>query len=1142
MHPRYLLIALLLLTGSVQADTVTYQLTITNNWTGPTHPGGYPDNAHFSWLGGGTHAGPANFWSLGGTATPGFEVLAESGDTSAWIDELAAAGAAPLEWRHWFCEPRQPHPNCGSLRVSFTVSSENPYLTLASMLGPSPDWFVGVQDLLLRPDGEWASGITIPLALYDAGTEAGTSPVLDNLPTDEPIGYLTFDPNTREYIPTDTPHYVGQLSISLMTSTPTDATQLISATASGQGANGTSWDPAISADGQLIAFSSDATTLVANELNGSVRDVFLFDRTTGVMRNLTNGGNGTSEDPVLSKDGRWLAFVTNATNLPTNVPDTNGDVADIVLANVSTGELRLVTAGANAPSRSPAISRTGRQVVFDTQATNLAFSNYLPQGCATDPTSATLPCYNNVLHYDQDRDVTVVLTQGGTTDSFAPSISESGMWASYISGGFGGVIAMNLDTGERQAVPLNLPLNTLNFSRPAISPNGRWLAIHSAPAGEPTVLHLYDLDNNRAIDLGEGSQLPGEFSSNERYLVYSSTASAADGSDTNGNIRDIFRVDLNLSVPRSRRFTAGGNAGSGGPVIGREGTVVVWDSQASNFVDDFNGDLFDVFLRQVSAEPDNSNVRPIVEDLTLTVNEGNQLEVTFNGIDPEGKRIEYTVVSGPSNGVISPVPDEFAPRVIYTPNPDFVGTDSLTYVANDGIRTSLPGTITIEVIAVNTEPVAVAQSLTTTSNTPLAITLTGTDVDGDELVFAIATLPSNGTLNGTSPTLRYTSASGFTGTDSFTFTVNDGVASSAVAKISIVVSAPTQQEPGPNDNPPVANAQSLSTPQQTPLAIELTGASAVGDTLTFGFVALPANGSLSGQAPNIEYTPDIGFSGEDSFSFSVTDGQGSSAPVTVSIRVTDPDVALLAAVLPASRSVEVGTTATAFATLINVGSTIAQGCELVPPDTLVADFFYQATDSGTNETIGQPNLPAAITSGGSQSFVFGITPTEEMPATDVALEFRCANSTGAASFVGLNTLLLSASQTPGPDLIALASTLSNNGVMEMTANNGFFTAATINVGSTAAITATADTGNASLPMTLSLCETDPVTSICINPTQPSTEPVVVEIAQGASPTFAVFASATDLIALDPAQARVFLRFSDEQGRVKGATSVAVQSR
>jgi|GEM_PF-2742634 len=525
MHHRYLLIALLLFTGSisaesVRADTVTYQLTITNDWTGPTHPGSFPQDAHFSWLG--------------------------------------AEGATPLEWRHWFCEPRQNHPNCGSLRVSFTVSSENPYLTLASMLGPSPDWFVGVQDLLLRPNGEWASSIVVPLALYDAGTEAGTLPVLDNVPTDEPIGYLRFDPNTREYIPTDTPYFVGQVSISLLTSPATDATQLISATASGQGANGTSWDPAISADGQLIAFSSDATTLVANELNGSVRDIFLFNRTTGVMRNLTNGGNGLSEDPVLSKDGRWLAFVTKATNLPTNVPDTNGDVADIVLANVTTGELRLVTAGANAPSRTPSISRTGRQVVFDTQATNLAFSNYLPQGCAADPTSATLPCYNNVLHYDQDRDVTVVLTQGGTTDSFAPSISESGMWASYISGGFGGVVAMNLDTGERQAVPLNLPLSTLNFSRPAISPNGRWLAIHSAPAAAPTVLHLYDLDNNRAIDLGEGSQLPGEFSSNERYLVYSSTASAADGSDTNGTIRDIFRVDLNLSVPRIRRFTAGG--------------------------------------------------------------------------------------------------------------------------------------------------------------------------------------------------------------------------------------------------------------------------------------------------------------------------------------------------------------------------------------------------------------------------------------------------------------------------------------------------------------------------------------------------------------------------------------------------------
>jgi len=1143
MRHRWLLIMLLLLTGSVQAETVTYRLTITNGWTQSSHPGGYPADAHFSWLGGATHANPANFWTLGGTATPGFELLAESGDTRQWVDELAAAGAVPVEWRHWFCPPNQSNANCGSPSVTFTVSSENPYLTLASMLGPSPDWFIGVQDLLLRPNGQWTTNLSVSLPLYDAGTEAGRTPTLDNPPTEEPIRYLSYNPDAGNYIPSNNPFSVGLLQLELLASAPADATQLISATPAGQGGNGISWDPALSADGQLVAFSSDATSLVADDQNGSVRDVFLFDRTTGVMRNLTNGGNGVSEDPVLSKDGRWLAFVTQATNLPTNVPDTNGAIADIILAEVATGALRLVTAGANAASRSPSISRTGRQVVFDTQATNLANSNYQPFGCESDPTNAALPCYNNVLHYDQIRDATVVLTQGGTTDSFAPSISESGMYASYISGAFGGVVAMNLDTGERTALPLGLPLNTLTFSRPAISPTGRWVAIHSAPAGAPTSLHLYDLVNDVAHALGEEAQLPGEFSSDERYLVYSSTASAADGSDTNGDIRDIFRVDLNGggAFP-TRRITAGGNAGSGGPVISGDGTVVVWDSRASNFVDDFNGDLFDVFLRQMNAEPNNNNEPPIVNAQSLTVSAGSDLTITLSGNDPESDRIDFQIASAPSNGVLSGVPDGFPPQVVYTPNNGYVGPDSFTFTGNDGVRTSTPATITLNVVAVNTEPVAVSQSLTTTTTTPLAITLAGTDADSDALSFTVATLPANGSLTGALPNVQYTAARDFTGVDSFTFSVSDGIATSAAATVLIMVTAPANEGPTPDNNPPVANPQALATPQQTPLAIVLTGSSTNSGPLTFSFVSLPANGNLSGQAPNIVYTPDPEFAGADSFNFTVTDELGTSTPVEVTIRVADPNVALLAAVLPASRSVEVGTTATAFATVINAGPTIAQDCELALPQNLVAEFFYQATDSSTNEPIGLRDLPVAIPSGTSQSYVFGITPTEEIPVTDVALDFRCANSASAASFIGLNTLLLSASQSPGPDLIALASTLSNNGVMEMIGNNGFFTAATINVGSAATIMASAGTGDASLPLTLSLCETDPLTSICINPTQPSTEPVVVEVAQGASPTFAVFASSTDIIALDPAQARVFLRFKDEQGRVRGATSVAVQSR
>ena len=235
-------------------------------------------------------------------------------------------------------------------------------------------------------------------------------------------------------------------------------------------------------------------------------------------------------------------------------------------------------------------------------------------------------------------------------------------------------------------------------------------------------------------------------------------------------------------------------------------------------------------------------------------------------------------------------------------------------------------------------------------------------------------------------------------------------------------------------------------------------------------------------------------------------------------------------------------TATAFATLINAGTLDAQDCELRLPGSIAGTFFYQASDAATNAVIGEPNVSVDISAGGSQSFVFGITPSEELVATEVALEFRCANAADAASFVGLNTLLLSASFAPVPDLIALVATTTANGVMELGNNSGFFTAATINVGSAGTITVSADTGDATLPMTLSLCQTDPATSVCINPTVPGAGPVIVEIAEGGTPTFAVFATAEDAIPLDSVNSRVFLRFSDDLGEVRGATSVAVENR
>jgi hypothetical protein len=185
--------------------------------------------------------------------------------------------------------------------------------------------------------------------------------------------------------------------------------------------------------------------------------------------------------------------------------------------------------------------------------------------------------------------------------------------------------------------------------------------------------------------------------------------------------------------------------------------------------------------------------------------------------------------------------------------------------------------VSIAVTPVNDAPVANPQSVSTAEDTPLDIVLTGSDADGDPITFTIVTSPTHGTLSGTAPDLSYTPAANYYGADSFTFLADDGQVNSAPAAVSIAVT--------PVNDAPVANPQSVSTTENMPLDIVLTGSDVDGDPLTFTVVSSPTHGTLSGVGPNLIYTPVPGYATLDSFSFVVNDGELDSAAVTVIITI-----------------------------------------------------------------------------------------------------------------------------------------------------------------------------------------------------------------------------------------------------------------
>jgi hypothetical protein len=263
------------------------------------------------------------------------------------------------------------------------------------------------------------------------------------------------------------------------------------------------------------------------------------------------------------------------------------------------------------------------------------------------------------------------------------------------------------------------------------------------------------------------------------------------------------------------------------------------------------------------------------------------------------------------------------------------------------------------------------------------------------------------------------------------------------------------------------------------------------------------------------------------------------APAIAAFKSAAAPSQLVAATLPSSRSVQVGNPATAFATMINTGSA-ATGCGFSPTTSVPATFLFQTTNPSTNAPTGTPNTRVPIAASGSQTYYFAFTPTGAMTSTDVALNFNCTGVTSAPSIVGVNTVLLTFSSTPVPDVIALAATASNDGILNIPGTNGAgaFAVATANIGTSSSITASADFGAVTLPASLTICQTNSSGQCAAAPSST----VTTTINTNATPTFSIFAAGAGTVPFDPANNRVFVRFKDPGGITRGSTSVAVRTQ
>jgi Tol biopolymer transport system component len=335
--------------------------------------------------------------------------------------------------------------------------------------------------------------------------------------------------------------------------------------------NDDSVTPSISFDGRYLAFASIATNLTSGDSNGR-QDIFWRDRqgSTLLMSVGTLGetANLPCTNPVISGDGRWVAFLSSSNSL---VPTDANNAPDIFLADSQSPGVVLVTVDsfgvqANGYSRYPAISGDGRYVAFSSDSTNLV--------------PADTNNYSDIFVRDTIAGTTIRISFDSVGSQ---SDSSSGQYGIAISGN-GNIVAFSSEA---------------HFGQPGATDTWTDIFVRDVQAGQTTFVSA----SSEGVPGNAYSRFPS-ISEDGRYVAFQSAASNLVSDDTNG-VDDVFVHDMQTSQTFRVSLDSNGvegNGASGHPAISPDGRIVTFDSVASNLVSDDTNGVSDAFLRDIGAQ------------------------------------------------------------------------------------------------------------------------------------------------------------------------------------------------------------------------------------------------------------------------------------------------------------------------------------------------------------------------------------------------------------------------------------------------------------------------------------------------------------------------------------------------------------
>jgi len=280
-----------------------------------------------------------------------------------------------------------------------------------------------------------------------------------------------------------------------------------------------------------------------------------------------------------------------------------------------------------------------------------------------------------------------------------------------------------------------------------------------------------------------------------------------------------------------------------------------------------------------------AQIGPIAEDDFYSVNEDSILTINPTGVLLNDTNIDSDIFAIIQTNVgFGTLTLNLDGSFTYQPNQNFDSIDSFTYVATNGTHNSNNATVTLFVNPINDAPIAQNDTASTPEDTPVTIPVLNNDFDVDDDFFIINSITqgTNGTITTNGTTVTYTPNLDFNGTDSFVYTISDGILTDN-ATVYVTV--------GLVNDAPIAQNDTATTLENTPIIISVlhNDSDVDSDLLTINSITQGSNGTVTTNGTTITYTPHLNFTGTDSFTYTISDGVNTSNSAMVTVIVTSID-------------------------------------------------------------------------------------------------------------------------------------------------------------------------------------------------------------------------------------------------------------